>query len=96
MIGAFMLMAMIDSLPDPPAVNPGAAATKVQPLHISSFDTVPARSDSLVTTRPVTLDLIVAGTCGSGRHTNPLARIGQAADSSPPSQQSTGKLSFQL
>ena len=44
-LGAFLVMATLDSLPDPPAVNPGATLSSVL-LHHCDCQTATQRFDS--------------------------------------------------
>jgi len=85
-LGAVLVIATLDAQPDPPALNPSAAAAKVLQLHDYSCDTAIERCDSFVSAAsPVSL--VAAGMYEPWRPMDPMVVTGQAADSSPPPPQ---------
>ena len=93
-LGALLVIATLDALPDPPAVNPSIAQCKVLQLHHYSRDAVTPRCDSLGTSYPIAVSLVVADACEPNHRSYRMVLTRRATDSSPPAQ-TGGKLSFQ-
>jgi len=94
-LAALLLAAVLDDIPDPPAVSPRAAACKV--LHLRDYycDTAIQRGDSLATAVPFPVSLVARDTCEPCRPSDCMTLTGQAADSSPPAPQAGRTLAFQ-
>lgn len=86
-LSALLVMAALDTLPDPPAVNPSAGACKVLPLQDISCDTTMRRIDSPVVSDPFPVILVAADTTEPYRLSDRVMFTRQAADSSPPATQ---------
>jgi hypothetical protein len=88
-VSAALVLATLDTQPDPPAVNPSTSVCKVLQLHSYAAETAtPVLSDS----RPQTLSFPENRIASIARETyRPSDRIlltGQASDPSPPGQKS--------
>jgi hypothetical protein len=83
-LGALLVVAALDALPDPPALNPSAAADKVLQLHDYSCDTAIERGDSFAGSAPSPVALPATGTYKPWHPSYPMVVTGLAADSSPP------------
>jgi hypothetical protein len=94
-LGALLVVAALDALPDPPALNPSAAADKVLQLHDYSCDTAIERCDSLVGSDPSPVTLVAGGTYEPWHPADPMVITGLAADSSPPLLQDGRKRTLQ-
>jgi len=92
---ALLVMAALDTLPDPPAVNPSAASGKLLSLHDTSCDTPMRRCDSLVASDPLPVILVAVDTIEPYRLSDRVVLTRLAADSSPPSSQVARQPSFQ-
>ena len=92
-LSASLVMGMVDSVPDPPGVNPSATQCKVLQLDDCSCDTV-TRHDSLSTAYSIPVNFVAADAREPYRPTDRIVHTGQAADPSPPAPQSRRK-SFQ-
>jgi hypothetical protein len=88
-LGALLVIATLDALPDPPAVvNPSTARCEVLQLHNYSWETAPRRSDSLTTPYPFPVSLVAGDGCEPYRPSDRMVLTVQAADPSPPVPQS--------
>ena len=94
-LAALVALATFDSLPDPPATNPRAAACKVLHLRDYAGDTALRRDASLATPDPLPASFVAADTCEFCRPSDCLVLTGQAADSSPPAPRVGRKPAFQ-
>ena len=94
-LGALLVIATLDALPDPPAVNPSIAQCKLGQLHDFSRDTVTPRCDSIGTSYPIPVSLVAVDACEPNRPSYRMVLTGRVTDSSPPAQQTGRKLSFQ-
>jgi hypothetical protein len=94
-LGALLVMAALDTLPDPPAVNPSAAAGKILSLQDTSCDTAMRRCDSVVVPDLLPVILVAEDTGHSNRFADQVVLTRQAADSSPPATQVARPQSFQ-
>jgi hypothetical protein len=94
-LGALLVVAALDALPDPPALNPSSAADKVLQLHDYSCDTAIERCDFFVGSAPSPVALLAAGTYKPWHPSDPMVITGLAADSSPPLLQDGRKLTLQ-
>jgi hypothetical protein len=81
-LSALLVMATLDALPDPPAVNPGSAISLV--LHHSFSDFATGRCDAPCAPHPLPVSLVGAYTREPLRPSACLILTAQAADSSPP------------
>jgi hypothetical protein len=95
-LGAFLVMATVDTLPDPPAVNSGTTASKI--LHSSkcSCDTSLPFAGTQFASYPFAPGLSVSDPYQFRRSNDPMIGIGHAADSSPPAPEFSGTLTFQI
>jgi hypothetical protein len=84
LLSALLLTATLDAQPDPPAVNPNAAACKILLTHDYSGETAIQRWDSLAAFDPRPLSLFSADIYACWTPAEPVVLTGQAADSSPP------------
>ena len=88
-LGALLVIATLDALPDPPAVmNPSAARCKVAQPHDDPYDAAPPRCDSVTTSYPFPVSLVAGDGCEPCRPSNRMVLTVQAADPSPPVPQS--------
>jgi hypothetical protein len=94
-LSASLVMAMLDSVPDPPGVNPSTTQCKVVQLDDGSCSALSRRSDSPGTTYSIPLGFVTAETCEPYRPTDRIVHTGQVGDPSPPALQSGRKSSFQ-
>jgi hypothetical protein len=85
-IGALFLLvvATLDTVPDPPAVNPGPALCKVLQLHDSALDSGPPRGHSGGTNDVFSAGFETADSFDPWCPVDVVILTGQAADSSPP------------
>jgi len=82
---ALLLMAALDTLPDPPALNPNATACKVLQSHVYPCDSAPQPCDSCFSADPVSLSTLYLDTYEYARPADPTTILTErAADSSPP------------
>src|SRR5215472_12878372 len=87
-LGALLVIATLDALPDPPAVNPSTALCKVVRLHDCSSDSAPPpRCDFLGTSCPFCVSMVTPDSFRAYRPIDRIIRAGQAADPSPPTRQ---------
>jgi len=84
-LGALLVIATLDALPDPPAVNPGTVVCKVLRVHDLSCGKDPQSCDSVNTAYSFPVSFIVADTCEAPRPSEQMVLTGHVADSSPPS-----------
>lgn len=94
-LGTLLVVATVDSRPDPPAVNPSTALAKVLQLPDCSCDTATRLSDAIATSVPVPVSLVAAEASQPYRPSDRMILTGQAADPSPPTPQAGRKLFFQ-
>src|SRR5215471_14840279 len=84
-LGALLVIAMLDAQPDPAAVNPGSNVRQVLQVHHYSCDTAAWRCDSLGTGYPSSpASLATAQAPESYRPIDRPVFTGQAGDPSPP------------
>lgn len=88
-LGALLVMAMLDTRPDPPAVNPGADVSKVIQSHDCACDTAIRRCDSLAVSDSFPVSLFAVDTREPRRPSDRIVLTGQATDSSPPASDVT-------
>src|SRR5579872_753537 len=93
-LGALLVIATLDSLPDPPAVNPSPALSGLQ-LHNLSCDTAGLCSDSVVISYPFLVSFGTADTRAPFRPSDRMVITGQVADLPPPAPPVGRKPSFQ-
>ena len=93
-VGALLVIAALDTRPDPPAVNPSTAIYKVLQLHDSSCDAEVRRGDSPAHSDPFSVSSVPAETCEPYRPSNQLVLTERAADPSPPATQTGRKRSL--
>jgi hypothetical protein len=91
---AFVVIATLDSQPDPPAVNPSSTLCKIL-QHDCSCAPAAERCDSLVASSIPPVRLVAADACQPLRPNDRLILTVQAADPSPPSSQAPREPSFQ-
>lgn len=94
-LAVLVALATFDSLPDPPATSPRAAACKVLHLRDYAGETVMRRGASLVAPEPLPASFVAAETCEFCRPCDCLVLTGQVADSSPPAPRIGRKPTFQ-
>ncbi|MGH9594635.1 MAG: hypothetical protein ACRD5L_16210 [Bryobacteraceae bacterium] len=94
-LSAALVITTLDTIPDPPAVNPRASLSAVVHLHDYSGNAVARRSDVLTTPSllPVSWIAFRAGEPRPG--SDEVVLTGQAGDPSPPTFPNTRKPSFQ-
>ncbi len=80
---SFVVIATLDSQPDPPAVNPSTTLCKVL-QHDSLCAPEVQRFDSLATSFAFPVSLVAADACQPHRPSDRLILTVQAADPSPP------------
>jgi hypothetical protein len=84
-IGAILVIGTLDTVQDPPAINPGAVLCKIVQLHDATPDRLMRRRLSL---RPVQHSLppnwIASYACDIYHPSDQAILTGQAADPSPP------------
>ncbi len=90
-----LVIATLDALPDPPAVNPSTAQCKVLQLHVWCCDTVSQPCESLSTSYPLSLSLVAADRSEPYRPSDRMVHAGLATDSSPPAPRGGRKPCFQ-
>jgi hypothetical protein len=78
-----LVIATLDSQPDPPAVNPSSNLCKVLP-HNFACDTATERRDFVTTTSPFPLRLVAADAYRPHRPVDRMILTVHAADPSPP------------
>jgi hypothetical protein len=91
---AFVVIATLDSQPDPPAVNPGSSLCKAL-HHDASSDTATQRLDRLSAPSSFPVRRNAADAWEPYRPTDRMILTVHAADPSPPSAPTLLKLSFQ-
>jgi hypothetical protein len=79
-----LLLAALDTRPDPPAVNPGSTGYKSSQIHAFSCPDAVQRCDSFVASNRFLTGELAAVTSEPGRSTDPMVIAGHAANSSPP------------
>jgi hypothetical protein len=79
---AFVLIATVDSQPDPPAVNPSSALCKVLQPDCSCAPVTPC--NSVVTCDPFPISFVAADAFEPFRPTDRMILTVHAADTSPP------------
>jgi hypothetical protein len=82
-----LIMATLDTIPDPPGVNPSTAQAQVLQLHDYTCDSTTLRCDSLDTSSPDLLSFIATDACERYRPTDRIVHTGQPTDPSPPASQ---------
>jgi hypothetical protein len=82
-LGAFLIVAALDTRPDPPAVNPAGAAARLLQPHVHSCLLAVERYESVLAFGPSCSNSTAADLFEHWHPTDPVA-IGQASDSSPP------------
>ncbi len=87
MLCALLVIATLDSVPDPPAVNPGTAQCKVVQLHDCSCDAVSQLRDALNTFFPFSGSVIPSDASDPSRPSDRMVHTGVATDTSPPPNQ---------
>src|ERR1700691_5816605 len=85
---AFVVIATLDSQPDPPAVNPTSTLCKVL-QHDCSCAPAAQRCDSLATSSACPVILVAADACQPHRPSDRMILTVQAADPSPPCSQAS-------
>ena len=93
-LGALLVIATLDTLPDPPAVNPSPALGSLL-LHNHSCDSAARRSDSVVTSYPFLVSLLTTDARAVYRPSDRMVITGQVADLPPPASPVARKASFQ-
>jgi hypothetical protein len=81
-LSALVVIATLDALPDPPAVNPSFSVGSV--LHHSSCDIATRRYDPPCASRPLPVSMADAETLEPYRPSDCPIFTAQAADPSPP------------
>ena len=86
-LSPLLVMAMLDSVPDPPGVNPSSAQCEFQQLDHSTYDalTLPSDTPALIPSRWV---FVTTEILEPYRPTDRIVHTGLAADPSPPVRQS--------
>jgi hypothetical protein len=85
-VAALLVVAALDTLPDPPAVSPNTAISKVIQMHDYSCDIAPQRCETRAIADRVPFSLVAADICKPNRPSNRIVVTGQAADTSPPAR----------
>jgi hypothetical protein len=93
-LGALLIMATLDSQPDPPAVNPSTALSTVLPQHECDCDAAVQYYDSLDTVSSFPVSLIAADASEPHHPSDRMIQTVQAADPSPPASHAGRKLFF--
>ena len=93
-LSALLVIATLDTLPDPPAVNPSPALSGLQ-LHQHSCDTTGRRSESVVISYPLFVSLVIADARAPYRPSDRMVITGQMSDLPPPASRVARKPSFQ-
>jgi hypothetical protein len=83
-VGALLVMAALDTQPDPPALNPSAAACKALQLHDCSCGPAPQVCDSFVAAPALSLSTSDVDPYEYERPVDSTSLTERAADSSPP------------
>lgn len=84
-VGALLVIATLDAVPDPPAVNPGGAASAI--VHQCDYccDVIPRRCDALDGSDSHHLSWVLVPPMRERSHpSDGIVLTGQAADPSPP------------
>ena len=92
-LGALLVMSMLDSVRDPPGVNPNTAQCKLQQLNTGPCGVSTRGSDAPSTADSILPGFMAAEGCEPYRPIDRVVHTGQAADPSPPNVQS-GRESF--
>ncbi len=79
-----MVIATLDTVPDPPAVNPTTALCKVVQPDECSCDTIVGRSDSFGTSYHLPVSLIASDADEPYRPSDRMVLTGLVTDPSPP------------
>lgn len=79
-----MVIATLDTQPDPPAVNPSSALSKVLQPHDCCCDAATLRCDSLDISHPLPVNLVAADAYEPRIPIDRLDLTVQGADPSPP------------
>jgi hypothetical protein len=87
-LGALVVIATLDALPDPPAVNPSTAICKALQLNEYFCDTGARCGDSLSTSYPLPVSFIAADADEPYRPSERMVLTGQMTDPSPPAARS--------
>jgi hypothetical protein len=86
-ISAALVVAALDTQPDPPAVNPSTSVCKVLQLHSYAAETAtPVLCDSRRQTPSFPENRIASIACETYIPSDRILLTGQASDPSPPSQ----------
>jgi hypothetical protein len=93
-LGAFLILASLDSQPDPPAVNPQSALSGVL-QHDCSCDSATVSYDSLAASFPSPVSSVAADAFEPYRPSDRMILTVHAADPSPPASPAGRKLFFQ-
>jgi hypothetical protein len=83
-VGALLVMAALDTQPDPPALNPSAAACKALQSHDCFCEPAPQVCDSFVAASPLSVSTGDIDTSECERPADSTSLTERAADSSPP------------
>ena len=83
-VGVLLIVATVDALPDPPAVNPGLVVCQVPQLHHCSSDPVAQRSECVGASCPFPASVVAADAYEPCHPTDGKVLTEQAADPSPP------------
>ena len=82
-LAILLVVATLDNVPDPPAVNP-TAVCKVLQVHDYSGDAATRLADSLSAPDTLSVSFVSADLSDPYRPSDRIILSGQAADSSPP------------
>ena len=83
-VSALLVIATVDTVPDPPGVTPSTTTCHIAPVHHRACDTAAPRCDSLGTAQPFPVGLAAADACEPCPPSDRMALTAQAADPSPP------------
>ncbi|MGI8745748.1 MAG: hypothetical protein ACR2NN_24870 [Bryobacteraceae bacterium] len=87
-LGALLVIATLDNLPDPPAANPATAQFKASCLHEYSVATAAQCCESLGASFRFPIRFVAADRFEPHRRSDRMVLTVQAADPSPPALQS--------
>jgi len=88
LLGALLVIAMLDNLPDPPAANPTTARFEASCLHQDTAGSATPADTSSGTSFRLSVCFAVTDAFESHPRNSRLALTEHAADPSPPAQQS--------
>ena len=86
-LGALLIISALDTLPDPPVVNPGPSASRILGSHDLSCQTAVPHIDAPVTATLVMVRTVADDVPEPYRPSDGVLLSGQATDPSPPLQQ---------